>query len=349
VAYDYDGEIAAILGVADSMWVDPTDVATNRMLAVVADDDGDGGHEVYACGFSASTGTCDDNSGTLLSLGYTGDCGGIWANPGSESAFWAYHSQSSSQQTWGQGELELNGHLSDSLVLPGQVFLEVNTGGGVAFGWEYETIRVRGTPTTARSCLDLHALNPSSPDGSYSIDPDGDGLDPITVECDMTGGGWTVLYTEDFEGFADGATAGWQNGTELIEVDASMSCASNWTNILGGFYELGGGDEAVQTFSTLGVPHTEVRAELHYVVIDSWDEEDAIVQIDGTQVWRVEFHHEDVSTNSCGQNWKDHGPQAVDETQAHTAANVTVRATSTLNQGADDESFGLDNVRITIR
>jgi len=346
VAYDYDGEISAILGVADSMWVDPSGVATNHMLAVVADDDGDGGHEVYACDFSGAAGTCDDNSGTLLSLGYTGNCGGNSAIPGGESAFWAYHSQPSSQHTWGQGSLELNGHLSNTLVLPGQVFLEVNSGGGAAFGWEYETIRLRGTPTTARSCLDLHGRDPSSPDGIYSIDPDGDGQDPITVECDMTDGGWTVLYIEDF---SDGESSGWLNGSSPINVDDSSNCSSNWTNILGGYNELGDGDEAVQTFSTLGVPHTEVRAELDYVVIDSWDDEDAIVQIDGDEVWREEFHFWDASNNRCGPWWDDVGPQEVDEVTAHTSDTVTVRVTSSLNQGPGDESFGVDNVRITIR
>ncbi len=200
----------------------------------------------------------------------------------------------------------------------------------------------------AVSCLAiLTESGGTAPDGTYFIDPDGVGIGQGTIGlvCDMTGGGWTVLYTEDF---SSGGSSGWLNGTSPIDVDDS-NCASAWTNILGGFNELGASDEAVQTFSTLGVPHTEVRAELDYVVIDSWDEEDAIVQIDGTQVWRKEFHHRDVSTTSCGLNWKDHGPQEVDETQAHTATSVTVRATSTLSQDAWDESFGLDNVRITIR
>ena len=55
--------------------------------------------------------------------------------------------------------------------------------------------------STARSCLEY--LEPSGNnqytgdigDGDYIIDVDGDGpLDAVTVDCDMSGGGWTVFH-----------------------------------------------------------------------------------------------------------------------------------------------------------
>ncbi len=51
----------------------------------------------------------------------------------------------------------------------------------------------------------------------------------------------------------------------------------------------------------------------------------------------------------CGGGGNDHGPQSlVMEPIAHSAATVTVEVTTTLDQNANDESFGVDNVVIKI-
>jgi hypothetical protein len=47
------------------------------------------------------------------------------------------------------------------------------------------------------SCKALHNANPTLPDTTYVIDPDGDGPGmPLMVTCDMStsGGGWTIVY-----------------------------------------------------------------------------------------------------------------------------------------------------------
>jgi hypothetical protein len=197
-----------------------------------------------------------------------------------------------------------------------------------------------------QSCLEILELQPSATDGEWMIDGDGSTGAAFAVECDMTGGGWVVLHDEDFSG---GTSAGWLDDSSPITVDTSSNCASNWSNFLGGYGNLGVGQEAAQTFSTFTVPHTETRAELDYIVVDSWDNEAAVVEIDSAKVWGKEFQYYNAQSNVCGDHWNDHGPQAVDETRAHTAASVTVRVTSSIDQNAYDESFGLDNVRITIR
>jgi hypothetical protein len=197
------------------------------------------------------------------------------------------------------------------------------------------------------SCLEILQLKPSAADGQWMIDGDGSTGAAFAVECDMSGGGWMVLHDEDFSA---GTNAGWLDGGSSINVDTSSNCAATWSNFLGGYNSLGAGQEAAQTFSTFGVSHTEARAELDYIVVDSWDYEAGVVEIDGVKVWGQEFKYNNASSNVCGGgSWKDHGPQAVDEAVAHTSGSVTVRLSSSLNQASDDESFGLDNVRVTIR
>ncbi|MGB0592578.1 MAG: fibrinogen-like YCDxxxxGGGW domain-containing protein [Myxococcota bacterium] len=57
-------------------------------------------------------------------------------------------------------------------------------------------------------CADIHDNDPTLPDGTYLIDPDGEGgLDPFEVYCDMStdGGGWTrVANVEAQSGCPDG-------------------------------------------------------------------------------------------------------------------------------------------------
>jgi len=120
--------------------------ATVRLVAITADDDSydwqtDGlyGHEVYAY----------DVAGELLILtpGTNDECGGSsgWPASGSQSAYYLWSSDEASSELlggWNSLSSEF-GALPPSFTLPHTVELIVQTGGGVAFGWEDAEFLVR--------------------------------------------------------------------------------------------------------------------------------------------------------------------------------------------------------------
>jgi hypothetical protein len=71
---------------------------------------------------------------------------------------------------------------------------------------------------TARSCLDILALDPFAPSGIHRINPDGRGGEsPFDVLCEMTanGGGWTLALTS-----SDDQRSTWTNANHaLLTVD----------------------------------------------------------------------------------------------------------------------------------
>ncbi|MCA9715631.1 MAG: hypothetical protein KC468_13215, partial [Myxococcales bacterium] len=120
---------------------------TTRIVALTSDDDNGGyqnnlttGHEVYLKG--------KDPNWFLLTPGEDGNCGGgagTWPTPGSASGYYLWSHDAASSVVDGQTGLtddDLQG-LDVGALLPYKVRLVVQTGGGVAFGWEREVFLVR--------------------------------------------------------------------------------------------------------------------------------------------------------------------------------------------------------------
>lgn len=192
------------------------------------------------------------------------------------------------------------------------------------------------------SCLDLFQFAPSTPTGNYDIDPDGPGGgDPFTVRCEMepTDGGWTQLALDDFTTGAPG----WSDARR----DTTSSCVGQWGVMLGGYNVFGDGASTTKTFDLRGVPHGTANVRARVYIIDSWDGEAARMSLDGTRVFDATFGAG--NSNLCGAGWWDVGRRNVSGAVPHSTNSLDVNFTSTLNQGADDESFGVDDVRVLVR
>lgn len=159
--------------------------------------------------------------------------------------------------------------------------------------------------------------------------------------CDNTiaPGGWTVISFEDFAA----AATGWSDSRR----DTTSDCAMAASAMLGGYNVFGNGAATTKVFPLLGITHTQARVALEYYVIDSWDNERARVSVDGTYIFDIAFSQS--PPQICGGVWGDRWVQYVVATPAHPGANLTLVLSSTLNQGAGDESWGVDNVSIMIR
>jgi len=165
-----------------------------------------------------------------------------------------------------------------------------------------------------------------------------------------------ALYSSGF----DMGAPGWLNGV--------VSNESGFGSVLGPY---GGtnGAEAVQ--STFAIPEGTSVASFTFdmIAIDSWDNEDFIVFVDGEPAARLNFQH---STDGVTGEWVSDNPDYTFEVldtgpREHSGYNagwpdqqasvqldianpgqtVTLGFGSTLDQGIGDESFAVDNVSLT--
>eukprot|EP01052_Picozoa_sp_SAG31_P022823 SAG31_NODE_1837_length_7126_cov_8.278497_6_plen_409_part_01 len=130
--------------------------------------------------------------------------------------------------------------------------------------------------------------------------------------------------------------AGWSGST------SSWNANDGYRNTGLGFFECGSlgrilgpvgrGGYLSKTYS--GLPaHETLRVELDFVRLDSWDNEQAAVFVDGSREWRATLNH-NRGSNLCLGSSRDQSYSVFIEI-AHTDSSVTINVTSELNEEID--------------
>jgi len=150
---------------------------------------------------------------------------------------------------------------------------------------------------------------------------------------------WALTFHDDFEQDA----AGWN--MKLVN-----TCDGNDHHLAGHCNTVE--DEIKKTFTGLK-PHKYLRLQARYHFLDSWEGETAYAKLGDRTVWTDVNDARDMHPNAlslCGGDHPDTRLSVpIDVTIPHTDSSVTVAFGSTLDEHACNESFGIDDVMISIR
>lgn len=194
------------------------------------------------------------------------------------------------------------------------------------------------------SCLQLLTARPGLANGTYPLDPDGDGANPRPFFCDMDGGGWTQVFLDAFDGAPNDA---WSLKT-------TSECGPAIGVYLGPF---GMGQTAALPITAQQVPHAELRLVSEVVILDSWDpnEDKFVFRLDGAVIFEQTCDYS--APFSCGQNndlcgnasFNDGEVIAAPAPVAHAQDAIELEFTSTLGEAVDNEAWGLDKLVVFVK
>ncbi len=183
-------------------------------------------------------------------------------------------------------------------------------------------------------------LAPDAPNETYDIDPESDG-GPLKLYCDMTGGGWTQVYYDEFN-----ETNGWSAG--------EITMCGELGNVLGGAGQFGTDDSTQKQITLQNVAHTQLRLIAELAIIDSWDDEEIFAEVDGQEVAKKKcvFYNADTcgqSKNQCGGGgWQD-GNTTLAGDRDHAADIAVLKFRAALNEGPENEAWGLDTAYVFVK
>jgi len=141
--------------------------------------------------------------------------------------------------------------------------------------------------------------------------------------------------------FSDNDFNGWNCG-------AITTCAGidGGAGICGGYGVKGINTDITKTFE---VNAGRYQVQLDFISIDTWDGESGYVSLNGVQCWTNTFSH-GTGTDVCGIGTIDRIETVTCETTVSGDGKqpLTVRIWTSIDQDATDESFGVNNVVVTL-
>ncbi|CAD8189874.1 unnamed protein product [Paramecium octaurelia] len=147
---------------------------------------------------------------------------------------------------------------------------------------------------------------------------------------------WTAAHT-NFMGLD-----GWMS---INGISGSSKCGG--VPLIGGYQRFGNNQGLSKTIRLQ--PHYKLRLLVLWAKIDSWDNENGLILFDGKQVWNQSFNNDNgYQVKVCGNSESKYHTlfKRIDITVDHSGAQVKIDFQSSLDQGSDDESFGLRDLQL---
>lgn len=174
---------------------------------------------------------------------------------------------------------------------------------------------------------------------------------------------WQLVYVDDFESGTDGWVANYVTSTGNNGITRESNGSASFSYWVRPTY---GPNRALKKYYTLsGISCTEIRVEMTYYFLDSWDGENAWVAVGGSEsyssgvrpspVWNYRWHHDygdpagSTNLSFWGGSWSDGVQNLTAQFDHDMGTGFWLFAGAKLNDGTDDEHFAIDNVRVYVR
>jgi len=146
----------------------------------------------------------------------------------------------------------------------------------------------------------------------------------------------SASYTSNFANSMDGWSCG------------GLTTCGSFGQICGGYNTKAAGHSIEKTLA-LSTGQT-YNVNLDFIKIDSWDNENAYIDINGVRKYTKNMAY-NFGTQQCGQghaNWNEaRVPVVINNVPTDSSGNLKIKVYTSLSQGGTDESFGIDNVKVT--